>query len=80
MVLAGSDAMDSMSMERGFVHWHGDVDATDAPVEAGIGFACRSDGADYVGKEAVMKQVRNNSEIRKASVKHQVLNWTGTDV
>ena len=29
LVFAGSEAMDSMSMERGFVHWHGDVDYTD---------------------------------------------------
>ena len=29
IVFAGSEAMDSMSMERGFVHWHGDVDYTD---------------------------------------------------
>ena len=29
MAFAGSEAMNSMSMERGFVHWHGDVDYTD---------------------------------------------------
>lgn len=35
-----SQALTSMSLERGFRHWHGDVDAGDTPDEAGLFFAC----------------------------------------
>jgi sarcosine dehydrogenase len=35
LTFAGSDAMNSMSMERGFVHWHSDVNSVDTAVEAG---------------------------------------------
>ena len=36
ITFAGSEAMDSMSMERGFVHWHGDIDYTDKGVHWAI--------------------------------------------
>jgi sarcosine dehydrogenase len=55
LTFAGSDAMDSMSMERGFIHWHGDVDCTDTAVEAGLGFTCKKE-QDYIGKSCVERQ------------------------
>merc|ERR1712232_169420 len=35
---AGYRAIDSMSAEKGFRHWHADLSNKDTPMEAGIGF------------------------------------------
>jgi len=40
--LAGFEALNSMSLEKGHRHWHGDIETTDHPVEAGLMFACSS--------------------------------------
>ena len=33
--MAGMEALASMSMEKGYKHWHGDIETTDNPVDAG---------------------------------------------
>ena len=35
MKLGGVEALGSMSMEKNFKHWHGDIETTDNPLEAG---------------------------------------------
>ena len=49
VTLAGFEALNSMSLEKGHRHWHGDIETTDLPSEAGLLFACKSQ-ADFVGK------------------------------
>ena len=56
-----------MSMERGFVHWHGDVDCTDRALEAGLGFACKK-VEDYLGRAAVEK-MRSKGITRETEIK-----------
>ena len=34
--MAGMEALSSMSMEKGYRHWHGDIETTDSPIEAGM--------------------------------------------
>ena len=56
-----------MSMERGFVHWHGDVDCTDRALEAGLGFACKK-VEDYLGRAAV-EEMRSKGVTRETEIK-----------
>lgn len=47
--LAGFEALGTMSLEKGYRHWHGDIEATDTPAEAGMMFACKK-SKDFLGK------------------------------
>jgi glycine cleavage system aminomethyltransferase T len=33
--MAGMEALSSMSMEKNYKHWHGDIETTDNPIDAG---------------------------------------------
>ena len=33
--MAGMEALASMSMEKSYKHWHGDIETTDNPIDAG---------------------------------------------
>nr|CAG4651589.1 EOG090X014D [Triops cancriformis] len=41
VVNAGYRAMDSLSIEKGYRHWHMDLRPDDDPLEAGLGFTCK---------------------------------------
>ena len=47
--LAGFEALNAMSLEKGHRHWHGDIETTDLPVEAGLMFAC-TNPSNFQGK------------------------------
>lgn len=47
--LAGFEALFSMSLEKGHVLWHSDIETTDRPLEAGLAFACHKKAADFQG-------------------------------
>merc|ERR1719361_3068077 len=56
---AGYRAMDSLSAEKGYRHWHADLSNRDTPFEAGIGFtalAKLNTDAPFLGREALEKQ------------------------
>ena len=52
VTLAGFEALNAMSLEKGHRHWHADIETTDRPQEAGLMFACRKN-ADFEGKCAM---------------------------
>lgn len=52
---AGYNAVDSLSVEKGFKHWHEDIQAHDTPLEAGLGFTCDF-SKDFRGKDKLLKQ------------------------
>ncbi|XP_025026898.1 sarcosine dehydrogenase, mitochondrial, partial [Python bivittatus] len=54
---AGYRAIDSLSIEKGYRHWHADLRSDDSPLEAGLAFTCklRSD-IGFLGREAVEAQ------------------------
>merc|ERR1719265_72084 len=55
---AGYRAIDSMSAEKGFRHWHADLSNRDTPFEAGIGFVALAKlktDTDFIGREALVK-------------------------
>lgn len=54
---AGYRAIDSLSLEKGYRHWHGDLRADDTPLESGLGFTCKlKSDVPFLGREALEKQ------------------------
>jgi len=56
---AGYRAIDSMSAEKGFRHWHADLSNADTPFEAGIGFTALAKlktDTPFLGREALERQ------------------------
>lgn len=53
---SGYRAIDSMSAEKGFLHWHHDLRLEDNPFEAGLGFTCKlKTDINFIGRSAVEK-------------------------
>ena len=54
---AGTLALTSLRVERGFRAWGHDITAADTPFEAGLGFAVKFDKAtEFIGREALLRQ------------------------
>ncbi|MCL4145472.1 UNVERIFIED_CONTAM: hypothetical protein GTU68_024230 [Idotea baltica] len=67
LVNGGYRALDSLSLEKGYVHWHGDLRPDDTPLEAGLGFACKlKTSTPFLGRAALEKQ--KEEKIRKKLV------------
>ncbi|KAI5763124.1 SARDH protein [Gulo gulo luscus] len=57
LVNAGYRAIDSLSIEKGYRHWHADLRPDDSPLEAGLAFTCKFTSAvPFLGREALEKQ------------------------
>lgn len=54
--LAGSQALNSLRLEKSFRSWGHDIGPADNPFEAGLMFAVRSSKSDFIGREAVLRQ------------------------
>ncbi|WP_400083689.1 FAD-dependent oxidoreductase [Yoonia sp. R78084] len=54
--LCGMHMMDAARMEKGFRHFGHDITAEDHVLEAGLGFAVKTDKADFIGRDAVMRK------------------------
>jgi 4-methylaminobutanoate oxidase (formaldehyde-forming) len=55
LVHAGLEALGSLRMEKGYRDYGHDIDNTDGPYEAGLGFALDLNKADgFIGKEAIL--------------------------
>lgn len=53
----GYRAIDSMSIEKGYKHWHEDIRIDDTPLEAGLGWACKlKTDINFIGRQALEKQ------------------------
>ena len=68
---AGYRAIDSLSAEKGYRHWHADLTNCDTPMEAGIGFTVLprlkkdiDESGDFLGREA-LEQHRQTGPQRK---------------
>ncbi|KAM4662540.1 sarcosine dehydrogenase, mitochondrial [Discoglossus pictus] len=54
---AGYRAIDSLSIEKGYRHWHADLRPDDTPLEAGLAFTCKlKSSTPFLGREALEKQ------------------------
>jgi 4-methylaminobutanoate oxidase (formaldehyde-forming) len=56
MVACGYKAIDSLRIEKSYRYWSGEISPDYTPYEAGIGFAVKLDKADFIGKNALVKQ------------------------
>ncbi|MDP5084786.1 MAG: FAD-dependent oxidoreductase [Yoonia sp.] len=65
--LCGLHAMDSCRLEKGFRHFGHDITDEDHVLEAGLGFAVKTDklnGGDFLGREAVLRKRESGLEKR----------------
>ncbi|XP_066222856.1 sarcosine dehydrogenase, mitochondrial [Saccopteryx leptura] len=57
LVNAGYRAIDSLSIEKGYRHWHADLRPDDSPLEAGLAFTCKlKSTTPFLGREALERQ------------------------
>ncbi|MEM1237575.1 MAG: FAD-dependent oxidoreductase [Pseudomonadota bacterium] len=56
MKLCGMHMMDTCRIEKGFRHFGHDITCEDHVLEAGLGFAVKTDKPDFIGREAVLKK------------------------
>ena len=53
--LIGSDALNALRIEKGFVHWGADLAYTEAPHQLGLDFVCKTEKAiPFLGREAYL--------------------------
>ena len=61
---AGYRAIDSLSIEKGYRHWHMDLRLDDDPLEAGLVFACKlKSPVDFLGRSAL--QLKRSKGLNK---------------
>jgi glycine cleavage system aminomethyltransferase T/glycine/D-amino acid oxidase-like deaminating enzyme len=65
LVAAGYRAIDSLRLEKGYRAWGADLTPDETPDEAGVGFAVRGDGADFIGRDAVLAARANGGPERR---------------
>ncbi|XP_072096585.1 sarcosine dehydrogenase, mitochondrial isoform X1 [Mobula birostris] len=57
IVNAGYRAIDSLSIEKGYRHWHADIRSDDTPLEAGLAFTCKlKSKIPFLGREVLELQ------------------------
>ncbi|XP_077986603.1 sarcosine dehydrogenase, mitochondrial-like [Glandiceps talaboti] len=57
---AGYRAIDSLSSEKGYRHWHADLRMDDTPLEANLAFTCKlKKDTPFLGREALEKQKKD---------------------
>jgi len=64
MTLCGMHMMDTCRIEKGFRHFGHDITAEDHVLEAGLGFAVKTDKPDFLGREAVLRKKETGLENR----------------
>ncbi|WP_170754530.1 GcvT family protein [Ruegeria lacuscaerulensis] len=63
--LCGMHMMDSCRIEKGFRHFGHDITCEDHVVDAGLGFAVKTDkGCDFIGREAVIARKESGPQSR----------------
>jgi dimethylglycine oxidase len=68
LVAGGRAAFNSLRLEKGYRSWGTDVTAEHDPFSAGLGFAVRLDGDDFVGREALLALPPDRSRLLTALV------------
>ena len=62
--LCGMHMMDSCRIEKGFRHFGHDITCEDHVLEAGLGFAVKTDKPDFIGRDAVLRKCETGLERR----------------
>ena len=66
--LFGTRAVESMRMEKGFLHWKSDLITEFDPFETGLDRFVKMDKPDFIGKAALENRVRNGVQKRLVSL------------
>jgi len=53
---AGLHAMNSLRIEKAYRHWGHDISEEETPLEAGLGFAVKTDRPAFIGRDAFLRQ------------------------
>jgi glycine cleavage system T protein len=69
MKLCGMHMMDTCRIEKGFRHFGHDITSEDHVLEAGLGFAVKTDKADFIGRDAVLRKKETGLENRLVQFK-----------
>ena len=57
---AGYNAIESLSMEKSYRHWHSDIRSDDTPIEAGLDFICKlKNNKEFIGRDIIENQKKN---------------------
>lgn len=67
--LCGLHMMDSCRIEKGYRHFGHDITSEDHILEAGLGFACKTDKPNFIGREAVLAKKESGLENRMLQFK-----------
>lgn len=67
--LCGMHMMDSCRIEKGFRHFGHDITCEDNVIDAGLGFAVKTDKADFIGKSAVLERKETGPKMRMVQFK-----------
>tara|TARA_B110000908_G_scaffold172535_1_gene240592 strand:+ start:5582 stop:8029 length:2448 start_codon:yes stop_codon:yes gene_type:complete len=67
--LCGMHMMDTCRMEKGFRHFGHDITSEDHVLEAGLGFAVKTDKPDFIGRGAVLRKKETGLEQRLVQFK-----------
>ncbi|WP_417475375.1 GcvT family protein [Leisingera sp.] len=70
--LCGMHMMDSCRIEKGFRHFGHDITCEDHVIDAGLGFAVKTDKDDFIGKAAVLER-------KESGPKNRLLQFKLTD-
>jgi 4-methylaminobutanoate oxidase (formaldehyde-forming) len=62
--LCGMHMMDSCRMEKGFRHFGHDITSEDHVLEAGLGFAVKTQKPEFIGRDAVLRKKENGLNAR----------------
>jgi sarcosine dehydrogenase len=66
IVNAGYRAIDSLSIEKGYPHWHQEVRMDDNPLEAGLLFTCKlKTDTDFLGRKALEEKRKLGARKKK---------------
>lgn len=67
VINAGYRAIDSLSIEKGYRHWHADIRLDDTPLEGGLGFTCKlKTETAFLGRTALERQKHKGLKKRLA--------------
>jgi len=65
MKLVGLHALDSLRLEKGYVHWGADVTPNFTPYEAGLDFCVKLEKSEFIGRQALIKQKKKGITRRR---------------
>ncbi|MGI9394596.1 MAG: GcvT family protein [Boseongicola sp.] len=65
----GMHAMDSLRIEKAFRHFGHDITCEDNVIDAGLGFAVKTDKPEFIGRDAVLKRKEEGPTLRMLQFK-----------